>query len=163
MRVNFSCSVIGLSHKKANETGGVDYGHLTVVQSCITLDETLGISKTKFPRIMQNCLPPWSHMLWPWCYWAIPEKIQIGGVEDTLFWKAPWKFKIWHFIPRNSGEKKLLPLKILQICVTPLGNSKVKNKTHGNSLLVFLEHPWNFHFFFNWPLEFPHVFSSRPP
>ena len=40
---------------------------------------------------------------------------------------------------------------------------KSKTKTHGNSALIFLEHPWNFHFFFNWPLEFPHVFSSRPP
>ena len=25
---------------------------------------------------------------------------------------------------------------------------------------VVLEHPWNFHFFFNWPLEFPHALSS---
>ena len=40
---------------------------------------------------------------------------------------------------------------------------KSKTKTHGNSALIFLEHPWNFHFFFNWALEFSHVFSSRPP
>ena len=25
-----------------------------------------------------------------------------------------------------------------------------------------LVHPWKFHFFFNWPLEFPHVLSSIP-
>ena len=45
----------------------------------------------------------------------------------------------------------------------PLEIPKSKTKTHGNSVLLFLEHPRNFHFFFNWPLEFPHVFSSRPP
>ena len=72
--------------------------------------------------------------------------------EFGIHFSEIWEFKICHFTPINSGEKKLLPLEILQICVAPLGNSKVWNKTHGNFLLVFLEHPWNFHMFF----------SSRP-
>ena len=47
---------------------------------------------------------------------------------------------------------------------TPLKfqGQKLKPKTHRNSTWVFLEHPWKFQFFFNWPLEFPHVLSSTP-
>ena len=33
---------------------------------------------------------------------------------------------------------------------------------HVNSTWVSLEHPWKFHFFFNWPREFPHALSSMP-
>ena len=32
-----------------------------------------------------------------------------------------------------------------------------KTKTHGNSTGFFLEFSWKFHFFFNSPLEFPHI------
>ena len=33
-----------------------------------------------------------------------------------------------------------------------------KTKTNGNSTWLFLEFPWNFHFFFSLPLEFPQFF-----
>ena len=71
----------------------------------------------------------------------------------------PWNFQICYFTLRNSRENKLLSLEILQNCVTPLGNSKVKNQDlcYGNSTWFFLEHQWKFLFFFHWPLEFPHV------
>ena len=77
----------------------------------------------------------------------------------------PWNFQICYFTLRNSGENKLLSLEILQNCVTPLGNSKVKNQDlcYGHSTWFFLEHQWKFLFFFHWPLEFPHALSSIPP
>ena len=92
-----------------------------------------------------------------------------GG--DILFWTPPLpcKFSIYDFTLRNSRENKLSPLEIPQNCVTPLGNSLVswvnrwnsKTKTHGgNSTWVFLDHPWKFYLFFNWPLEFTHALFS---
>ena len=82
--------------------------------------------------------------------WAVPGKIQTGGVEDILFWKRPlefldlslysWKFKTkWSF--------------------TPTGISKAKNqdpwKFHtifflimpGNSTSFFID-SWSFRFYF---------------
>ena len=63
---------------------------------------------------------------------------------------------------RNSRENKLSALENLQNCVTPLGNSKVKHETSGNSAWVFLEYSWKLHFFCNWPLELPYALSSIP-
>ena len=97
--------------------------------------------------------------------WAIPEKIQTGGVEDILFWKRPlefldlslysWKFKTkWSF--------------------TPTGISKAKNqdpwKFHtifflimpGNSTSFFID-SWSFRFyFFNSPGNVLKPFSPPP-
>ena len=54
---------------------------------------------------------------------------------------------LWLYL-RNSAENKLLPLEILQNCVTPLGNSKVKNQD-----------PWELQMSFSWiPLEIPLLF-----
>ena len=79
-----------------------------------------------------------------------------------LFYKNPntrgWGYTFFTFTIRNSAENKLSPLKILKNCVRSLGNSK----THENSTWVFLEHPYKFHFFFNWPLEIPHALLSIP-
>ena len=91
------------------------------------------------------------------CQMGYSRKNPNRGLRIFFSEKPPLEILDLSLTPRNFGEKKLLPLEVLQICVTPLGNSD-----HGNSALVFLEHPWNFHFFFNWPLEFPHVFSWRP-
>ena len=41
------------------------------------------------------------------------------GIEDILFWKPPWNFRICYFTLRNSGENKFLSLEILQNCDTP--------------------------------------------
>ena len=101
--------------------------------------------------------------------WAISEKNPNRRGEGS--WRhtfltslplPPWNFKICHCTPTNPGEKKLSPLEILQNCVTLFGNSKIKFKTHGNFAWVFLEHPWKFHCFFNWPLEFPQFFFNTP-
>ena len=88
-----------------------------------------------------------------------------GGGWGYTFLNSPCKFSIYDFTLRNSRENKLSPLEIPQNCVTPLGNSLVgwnsKTKTHGgNSTWIFLDHPWKFYFFFNWPLEFPHALFS---
>ena len=86
------------------------------------------------------------------------------GVEDILFWKALLEILDLPLYPKNFRRKNAFTPGILQICVTPptLEIPKSKIKTHGNSALVFLGYPCNFHFFFDSPLEFPHVFSSRP-
>ena len=99
----------------------------------------------------------------PYIHWAIPEKIQTVVVEDILFWKAPLEILDLSLYPKKFRRKKAFNPGNSANMWHPLEIPKSKTKTHGNSALVFLEHPWNFHFFFNWPLEFPHVFSSRPP
>ena len=80
--------------------------------------------------------------------WAIPEKIQTGGIKDIIFWKNPWNFSFFYFIPGNSRQNKAQPLDIPQNCVRSLGNSKTKNKD-----------PWKFHIIFSWShLEIPLCF-----
>ena len=71
-------------------------------------------------------------------------------------------FLICHFTRSNFGENKLWPLDILRDCVTPLGNFKFKSQDLRNSRWFFLDHPWKFHFFFNWPLEFSDALCSIP-
>ena len=72
--------------------------------------------------------------------------------------KPPWKFQIFRFTSRNSREKSFYPWKFWKFVWHPLEIPKSKTKTHSNSALVFLECHWNFHFFLNWPLEFPCFF-----
>ena len=98
-------------------------------------------------------------LLW---VWAIAEKLQTrGGSWGCIYFfeNKPGSFRFVTF----PLENKLSPLKILQICVTPLGgNFKFKNQDpcQGNSTTsVFRENPWKFHFFFNWSLEFAYVLS----
>ena len=72
----------------------------------------------------------------------------------------------WGYIYFSEKKKPLkfldLSLYSVKLCDTPLmGIRMSKTKTHENSTWVFCEHPWKFHFFFNWPLEFPHVPSSK--
>ena len=79
---------------------------------------------------------------------------QEGGVEDILFWlPSPeiLRFVTAHLqIPR---QKSFHPLKFSKIGWHSLEIPRSKSR-------VFLEHHWKFHFFFNWPLEFPvFVFS----
>ena len=57
-RVSFSSSVIGLSRKKANETGeGVDCGYMTVVQSCILSMKPLEFLKQSFIKLYKIVSP----------------------------------------------------------------------------------------------------------
>ena len=73
---------------------------------------------------------------------------QREGVEEILFWKPPWNFSFFYFIPENSRESKAPPLEIPQNCVRSLGNSKGKNQD-----------PWKFHIIFSSPpLEIPLLF-----
>ena len=97
----------------------------------------------------------WSSLLWTGTslslkfYWAIPEKIQTGGLEDILFWKSSWNLSFFYFNTRNSRNNKGQPLDIPQNCIRSLGNSKTKTKNPENSILFFLGHSWKFHFIFN--------------
>ena len=55
------------------------------------------------------------------------------------------------------------PNGIFRFFTLPLEIPKSKTKIYGNSTRVFLEHPWNFNFSFNWLLEFPHALLQYPP
>ena len=102
-------------------------------------------------------------------YWAIlPEKIQTGGLRIYFSEKPPGNFR-YVTLPQKIPEKKsFYPWKFCKFVWHPLEILQSKTKTHGNSALVFLEHPWNFHFFFNQPLWMDGISmfflpSSRPP
>ena len=70
---------------------------------------------------------------------------------------------IFNTVFRNSPEKiSFHPWKLCKIVWHTLEIARWKTETHGNSTWIFLEHPWKFHFLFNWPLEFPHALSSIP-
>ena len=43
------------------------------------------------------------------------------GVDDILFLKNHWNFRVCYFTLGNSGQNKALSLEILQNCMTPLG------------------------------------------
>ena len=71
---------------------------------------------------------------------------------------SSWNFYIYHL---TSG-KKLSPLKILETCVTPLGNSKVKNKDSWKFHTIFSWTPVEIPLLFKWTLEFSYAISSIP-
>ena len=57
------------------------------------------------------------------------------------------------FTPWNSAN----------LCDTPWKFQSHKPRTMEIlHYIVFLKHPWNFYFFFNWSLEFPHFFFEIP-
>ena len=65
-----------------------------------------------------------------------------GGGGDLrtqlLFETKSWNFKVFYFVPGNSGQNKASRLEIPQNCVTLLGNSENKN-----------QEPWKFHIIFS--------------
>ena len=100
-----------------------------------------------------------------------PGRIPIGLFQK----KSKYGGCGYTFLKSPSGNYRfvtlLLTLELLQICVTPLGLEipESKTKTHGNSALLFLEHPqttsflndaWNFHMFF---LQEPRKFHVLNP
>ena len=91
------------------------------------------------------------------------KKSKQGGWGYTFLKSLPRNFR-FVILPQEILQKKsFYPWKFCKFVWHPLEIPKSKIKTHGNSTIVFLEHPWNFHFLFYWPLDFPHAFSSRPP
>ena len=77
-----------------------------------------------------------------------PEKIQTG-VLRIYFFENPLEFFISYFTPGNSRQNKVQPLDIPQNCVRFLGNCKAKKKDPWKFHIIFLGHPWIFHFVFN--------------
>ena len=56
-----------------------------------------------------------------------------------------WKF--WR-------KQSFTPRYFRKLCYTP-------QKFQSNKFnIIFFNHTWKFHFFLNWPLDFPHAFSS---
>ena len=91
-------------------------------------------------------------------YWAISGNFQRrGGLMIYIhFWKNPWILYICYFPLRkqaftlgNSTNFYYSPWKL----------QDQKSKTNGKSTLLFLDHPWKIHFFFNWFWDFCLLFS----
>ena len=80
-------------------------------------------------------------------------------VQGILFWPPPGIFRSatlpWE-IPEKTGFH---PWKFCRIVWHPLEISRSKTKSHRKYTIHFI-HPWKFHFFFNWSLEFPLGLSS---
>ena len=83
-------------------------------------------------------------------------------LDLSLYLQKLWRKKV--FTPWK--------LEILQNCVLPLRNSKVKNQDPRKFHISFSLKPQKFHFFFNWALGFLrvlsleckfHVFNPWPP
>ena len=85
------------------------------------------------------------------------------GWGYTFLKSPPGNFRFVTLLQEIPEKKSFYPWRLCKFVWHPSEIPKPKTKTHGNSALGFLEHPWNSHFFFNWPLEFPRVFSSRLP
>ena len=77
-------------------------------------------------------------------------------VEDICtFLKNPPGICHFTFIKNISCH----PCKFCKTVWHRLVDSEVKNQDLLEFHMSFREHPWKLHFFFNWPLEFPHVLS----
>ena len=81
--------------------------------------------------------------------WAIPEKIQTGGLRIYSF-ETPSGISNFLTLHLEIPDKtKLNPWIFHKIVLDPLDIPKPKTKTPGNSTLFFLGHAWKFHFLFN--------------
>ena len=93
------------------------------------------------------------------------KKNRVEGLRTYFFENLPaleFFMFFFYFNPGNSRQSKTPPLEIPQNCVRSLGNSKTKTKTPEISALIFLLHPWKFHFVFNYPLEILYGISLIP-
>ena len=112
-----------------------------------------------------QCSPPF-----PSLSFSFQKKSKQGELRIYFSEKPPWKFQICHFNPRNSGEKKLLILEILQICDTPQKFQSQKPRPMEIPHQFFLNAPgistsflidlWNFHMFFLQDLQKFHVLNT---
>ena len=81
--------------------------------------------------------------------WAIPEKIQTGGLRIYSFENPSGISNFLTLHLEIPDKTKLNPWIFHKIVLDPLDILKPKTKTPGNSTLFFLGHPWKFHFLFN--------------
>ena len=100
-------------------------------------------------------------------HWAIPEKIQKGGLR--IYFPS---FSLFYLTPGNFRQNKAQRLDISQNCVRFLGNSKARSYTDlrnfyiifswspfGKSVVFLIKH-WKFHMLFLWyPWKF-HVLDN---
>ena len=63
-----------------------------------------------------------------------------GRLRAYSFENNPWNFQICHFTPGNFRGNEASPPEIPQNCVSLIGISKPKPKTHGNSTRFFVDH-----------------------
>ena len=81
-------------------------------------------------------------------------------VEDILFWKAPLEI-LDHLHQEILEKKSVYPWKFCKFACHPLEIPK-SNQDPWKFCISFSWHPCNFHFFFNWTLEFPRFFFETP-
>ena len=91
-----------------------------------------------------------------------PQKSKQRVLRIYFFWKSPMEFLDLSLCPSKSQRKQVFTTgnseKLWHLLQVP----RSKTNTHGSFTKIFLEHHWNFYFFFNWPQKFPHALSSIP-
>ena len=85
-----------------------------------------------------------------------------GGLRTYFFEKTSGIFRFVTLSLEIPDKTKLHPWKFHKTVLHPLKIPRPKTKTHGESTLFFLYHPWKCHFFLNWPLEFLDSIFSIP-
>ena len=83
-------------------------------------------------------------------YWIYFSENPRGNL-DLLLYPKKFQKKKQAFTPGNFAK----------LCYTPW-KFQGQNQRSIEIARFFLVHPWKFHFFFNWPLEFPNVLSPIP-
>ena len=102
------------------------------------------------------------------------KKSKQVGTGGYTFLQPPWNFRFVTLPSEILGKTSFYSWKseILQNCVPPFGNSKVKNEDPRKFPTVFFLNLQKFHFFFNWTLGFLralslewkfHVLNPWPP
>ena len=83
-------------------------------------------------------------------------------VEDILFRKPALKLLDLSLYPKKFQRKQAFtPGNSAKLCDTPR-KFQVQKPRPLETIWFFLVHSWKFHFFLDWPLEFPHVLSWIP-
>ena len=100
-------------------------------------------------KTMKDCVVTIGSAIWEW---GIPEKNQIGGVEDILFWKNPGIFRFSLYPWKFQTKQSFSPRNSTQLCITPSEILRTKTKTPGNTTprnsMSVLTNPWKFHLLF---------------
>ena len=77
------------------------------------------------------------------------KKSKHGGLRIYFFKNSHGIFHFFTLPLKIPDKTKLNPWIFHKILLDPLKISRPKSKTPGNSTLIFLGHPWKFHFVFS--------------
>ena len=90
------------------------------------------------------------------------QKNPNGRWGYTFLKRSPGNFRFVTLSKEIPGRMRFYHWKFCKFVWHPLEIPKSKTKTHGNSTLVFLEHPWKFHLFLLTPRISTFLFFNTP-